>query len=303
MGGKVEVDSRANGGALFTVHLPAVEMVTDSVEEPPAVSARNTASHGRGRVLLIENDAPSALFVRTVLERHGYEVIWAEGGNEGLHWFDRGGWDVVLLDMQMPGLDGYEVAQRIRRRPGGRYVPIVALTAHAMDGDREKCLDAGCSEYLAKPVDRGELVRLLARLTGNGTGLSLQPEASPSLQNLRREYLLRVDRELRALRDTVSAGNFERAARRAHSLKGSGGTYGFEWITRGAADLEQACQTGDADGALRAIDQLGGDLTGVGTESRPQDAEGNLEGSPGEGAASTSSCAAHGGSWQGEKNG
>ena len=127
------------------------------------------------RVLLAEDNVVNQRMMIRLLERAGHEVTLAENGREALNLARRGGFDVVLMDMQMPHVDGYEATAGIRaweRISGGR-VPIVALTAHALKGDRERCLEAGADDYLSKPVDAKRLNALLAdlprRLAGNLT--------------------------------------------------------------------------------------------------------------------------------------
>jgi len=113
------------------------------------------------RVLLAEDSADSQRFISLVLRRAGYETVVAENGQAA---FDKAlaaaeegkPFDVILMDMQMPIMDGYEATRRLRA--AGYRRAIVALTAHATAGDREKCLDAGCDDYIPKPIDRHELL-------------------------------------------------------------------------------------------------------------------------------------------------
>jgi CheY-like chemotaxis protein len=98
-----------------------------------------------------------------MLERHGMRVLPAENGEEALELIERwaGQIDVILLDIMMPEIDGYETVKRIRHRPGLESVPIIALTAKAMKGDRERCLEAGATDYVAKPVASDRLLHML----------------------------------------------------------------------------------------------------------------------------------------------
>ena len=115
---------------------------------------------GRPRVLLVDDDERNLLAVATVLEDLG-EVVLARSGEEALRHLLRGEFAVILLDVYMPGMDGYETMQQIRKRPELADLALIAVTAKAMKGDRQKCLDAGASDYIAKPVDIELLLALL----------------------------------------------------------------------------------------------------------------------------------------------
>jgi CheY-like chemotaxis protein len=113
-------------------------------------------------VLLVDDDARNIFALSSILERHGMRVLTATTGSEAVSIV---GSDpdvaIVLMDIMMPGMDGYETMQVIRANPAYRRLPIIALTAKAMKGDREKCLDAGASDYLAKPVNTNQLLSAL----------------------------------------------------------------------------------------------------------------------------------------------
>src|SRR6202000_2107505 len=116
----------------------------------------------RRTVLLVDDDARNIFALSSVLERRGMEVLTATTGSEAIAVLrGRGDVAIVLMDIMMPGMDGYETIQAIRTDPTYRRLPILALTAKAMKGDREKCLEAGASDYLAKPVNIQQLMSAL----------------------------------------------------------------------------------------------------------------------------------------------
>jgi two-component system cell cycle response regulator DivK len=117
-------------------------------------------------ILYIEDDLPSRILVRRVLEAEGYRVVEAEGGMEGLAAARTEQPTLILVDINMPAMDGLEVTARLRAMPELGSVPIVALTANVMKGDRERTLAAGCSGYIQKPIDVDLLPVQLAALMG-----------------------------------------------------------------------------------------------------------------------------------------
>jgi two-component system, cell cycle response regulator DivK len=114
------------------------------------------------KILLVEDDEMSRDMLARRLTRRGYEVVTAVDGEQGARLAESESPDLILLDMSLPELNGWDTARRIKGSPTGKPVPIIALTAHAMAGDREKALAAGCDDYDNKPV---ELERLLGKIT------------------------------------------------------------------------------------------------------------------------------------------
>ena len=114
------------------------------------------------RIMVVEDNAVNRLVVTKFLEKMGQQVIPATGGREAVSIFESNPVDLILMDIQMPGMDGIEATRMIRRYDRGQTVPIIALTAHAMPGDRENFLAQGMDGYLAKPLDKDKLLRLLA---------------------------------------------------------------------------------------------------------------------------------------------
>jgi CheY-like chemotaxis protein len=112
------------------------------------------------RILLVEDNEMNRDMLSRRLQRKGYDVDMAVDGAQGVAMATTGGYDLILMDMSLPEIDGWEATRRIRQTPGPR-VPVIALTAHAMAGDREKAMEAGCDDYDTKPV---ELDRLLGKI-------------------------------------------------------------------------------------------------------------------------------------------
>ena len=114
------------------------------------------------KVLIVDDDIRNIFAMTSVLERHKMEVVAAESGKDALDQLDKApAVDIVLMDIMLPEMDGYETTRRIRENPRFKGLPIIALTAKAMKGDREKCIEAGASDYIAKPVDTEQLLSLL----------------------------------------------------------------------------------------------------------------------------------------------
>lgn len=161
MGGTIEVESRPGAGSEFTFALScpvAQPRSPDAVPVKPRAPAR-----AAGRVLVVEDDPSNQRVIRILLEREGLEIATVGDGLAAVERAVTENWDLVLMDLRMPGIDGLEATRRIRQRLNGRPLPIVALTADAMEGNRAACLEAGMDDFLSKPVRLQELQRGLDR--------------------------------------------------------------------------------------------------------------------------------------------
>ncbi len=227
---------------------------------------------GERRILLAEDNPVNQKVARMVLEKLGLEVTVVNNGREAVQAWKAGGVDLILMDCQMPELDGYEATREIRRQEQGKDpIPIVALTAHAMKGDDEKCRAAGMSDYLTKPLDRTKLIACLERHLGKLDGAGQAPCAvsidSPSPAPAPvdwKEFMKSMDgdemlaRELvdlfiksgdESLADIVSAldtRDYAAVSAQAHSLKGASANLRAVATATAAAKLEAAARSGDA---------------------------------------------------------
>ncbi len=161
MRGRIWVESRVGVGSAFhfTVALPLVAQETDRAEsEAPAatLSSRETF-HSSLPVLLVEDNLVNQHLIKKLLSQRGLSIVVASNGSEAVRQIQEQAFSLILMDCQMPEMDGYEATTRIRQTMQGSTIPIIALTANALQGDREKCLAHGMNDYLAKPLKRDEL--------------------------------------------------------------------------------------------------------------------------------------------------
>ncbi|HEX5273598.1 MAG TPA: response regulator, partial [Gemmataceae bacterium] len=164
MGGRLRVESEPGRGSTF--HFTARFAAAGPPEEPPAAKPLPSPARRPLRILLAEDNAVNQRVAVRTLEKRGHTVTVAWNGREAVEAWQRQAFDVILMDVQMPVVDGLEATGTIRARVGaaGRRTPIIALTAHAMKGDRERCLEAGMDGYLTKPFQPEALFRTLDEL-------------------------------------------------------------------------------------------------------------------------------------------
>ena len=118
------------------------------------------------KILLVEDNEMNRDMLSRRLERRGYQVVMAGDGQQGVEMAQTEVPDLILMDMSLPGIDGWEAARRIKQSPDTRGIPVIALTSHAMAGDREQALASGCDDYDTKPVDLPRLLEKMAVLLG-----------------------------------------------------------------------------------------------------------------------------------------
>ena len=138
-----------------------------AVVKPPTATLVLPTAPLNLRILLAEDNAINRALATGILEKRGHSLVQAENGREAVEAVAREPFDLIFMDVQMPEMDGFEATQRIRESeaPHGLHTPIVALTAHAMAGDRERCLAAGMDDYLSKPLETAALLALLDRIS------------------------------------------------------------------------------------------------------------------------------------------
>jgi signal transduction histidine kinase/ActR/RegA family two-component response regulator len=178
MGGEIGAESKPDSGSRFwfELDLPASAAATEPGHEQVVRISERRSSAAAALVLVVEDSPVNRVVAVSVLERRGYRVHVVNDGREALQALATQRYDAVLMDCQMPDIDGYEATRELRRREsGGRHTPIIAMTAHAMTGDRERCIAAGMDDYIAKPVRAQALEEILERWIGTADFARSQP--------------------------------------------------------------------------------------------------------------------------------
>ncbi|MCB1889098.1 MAG: response regulator [Rhodocyclaceae bacterium] len=252
-------------------------------------------------ILLVEDNPVNQTVASKILQKAGHSVSIAANGKEAIEQFDQRVFDLILMDVQMPVMGGLEAAQAIRAREARRswsaegqwrQTPIVAMTAHAMQGDRERCLDSGMDDYVAKPIKPAELFAAIERVCGsmpsapvvNDRTLLDEPAMGGTIDlahtrelldgddhavaQLTRVFFSDFGRNLQQLERAGKARDLAALAALSHSLKGSVGVFGATRATDAAVRLEKSAREGDAEMAVRWIPALVNELNRVASALR-----------------------------------
>jgi PAS domain S-box-containing protein len=260
MGGRIWVESVVGKGSVFSLAVPfeiwadatrRAAVPVDTGPEPPL-----PALH----ILLAEDSPDNCVITMAYLEDTPYRIEIAETGAIACQMFEAGHYDLVLMDRQMPVMDGLTATRKMRAweqandRPP---TPIIALTASALKGDREKCLAAGCSAFLTKPIKQDVLLRAIkdrfvvaAPAVKEEGSIRRDPSlvlASPSVTARIPAFLQNRRQDVTAMRDALARGDFQTVERLGHDMKGAGASFGFQAITDIGAALERDARSAQTD--------------------------------------------------------
>ncbi len=286
MGGRIGVESEEGKGSTFRFTAVVLQSPPASaLAEPDGAMAgnekwqRKESGANRPWILVAEDNLAGQKIAVAILEKLGYYADAAANGAEAIQALRRREYAAVLMDCEMPGLDGYEATRLIRRQETGALdpaVPIIALTADAMPGDREKCLQAGMNDYLAKPIGMHKLSETLAAWTASfhkGAAVEPAPAATRTVfdeesllhrlmgdrtiaHELIKNFVQDIPQRLTSLRSTVEQRNMEGARLHAHALKGAAANLSAVTLHRIAVEMQQASTANDMERSVELLPRL-----------------------------------------------
>jgi CheY-like chemotaxis protein len=224
---------------------------------PPAPSP--ATANAPLRILVAEDSADNRLLVKAYLKGSPHGCTFVEDGKSAVEYFAGGGFDLILMDIQMPVMDGLAAAREIRRveqaRGYGR-IPILALTAHASHRDIEKARMAGCDLHLSKPISRQRLLDALAQFGGKPPDGAIRIEIPEGIEELVPGYVAEKRAEVGEYKALLAARNFVRIAAMAHNMKGTGASFGMPDLTRIGREMESAALRSDRGALIDGLAEL-----------------------------------------------
>ncbi|QDU90459.1 Sensory/regulatory protein RpfC [Pirellulimonas nuda] len=273
MEGRITLESRVGAGSRFTVELP----LAIALGPAPADAEPLSKPWIGARVLVVEDDEVNRTACHAALLRLGCEASLADSGEAGLRALAESSYDAVLLDIQMPRMDGYETARRLRLREqetGAAPTPIVAFTAHATQLDRQRCLSAGMNGFVVKPVRPILLARELSRVLDVGRSQACEPSGPGYDLDLVDCFLKHAPNETASLSQAIAKQQPEEVRRLAHLLQGQAANFGHAGCRHALGRLEDAATAKHvswptlqqlAAESITAVDQLRSALVGSAT--------------------------------------
>jgi CheY-like chemotaxis protein len=280
MGGRIWVESEVGNGSVFAFAVPFE--IAAAVNRPTAVPVGTGPEPALPalRILLAEDSSDNCIITVAYLEDTPYQVEIAETGAIACEKFQAGNYDLVLMDRQMPVMDGLAATRTIRAWEQANHrppTPIIALTASALKGDREKCMAAGCTAFLTKPIKQEVLLQaikehsLAALASSIDVSRGIDPillRAIPKFADRIPAYLQNCRHNVTVMLDALDRVDFETVSSLGHQMRGSGGSYGFPAITDIGAALQEAGESADANVSRRCLGELSSYLDGIAPDVR-----------------------------------
>lgn len=276
LGGGLEVKSTSGVGSTFIIRIAADTAVGDPLLARSDVIELAMGQHpaewkrvdlSGAKVLVVDDVETNRDLISRLLRDAGAIVEIVEDGQQAVDYFlgqdasvNDHGVDVVLMDMQMPVLDGYSATEQLCR--SGLKVPVIAMTANSMVGDDTKCRQAGCSDYLSKPIDLDVLLQMVKTWSANSIDLDHHQTVSKSqlpsdwLREIAINLVAKVHDEIPSIRQACDSADYDEVARKIHWIKGSGGTVGLSQLTDLATSCEQAANDSNSTALTERLDEI-----------------------------------------------
>jgi signal transduction histidine kinase/HAMP domain-containing protein/DNA-binding response OmpR family regulator len=268
MGGRIWVESGVGKGSVFSFAVPLEIWAGATRQAAVSVGPGPEPALPALHILLVEDSPDNRTITVAYLQDTPYRVEIAENGAAAYVKFTAEHYDLVLMDRQMPVMDGLTATRAIRKWEQANHrppTPIIALTASALKGDQEKCVAAGCTAYLAKPIKQEVLLQAIKEHCIVAPASSKQESsrkdtilvrANPKFADLIPEFLQNRRQDVIAMLDALDRGDFEAVESLGHGMKGAGSNYGFQAITDIGAALEQAAESADTDASRKWVGEL-----------------------------------------------
>jgi CheY-like chemotaxis protein len=272
LGGQIWLESQPGMGSafFFTARVAIEDEASASSHEVPAAESPRPAAPSQLRVLVAEDNEVNQDLVVQILEKRGHVVTVVGDGSLAVREAATCSYDVVLMDVQMPDVDGIEATRIIRSAESGAHVPIIALTAHAMHGDAERFLAAGMDGYLSKPFRMDELIRTVEAVATPGSSPIDMADVMDRVGGDRKlfaeisaTFCREMPKQLAAVRAAIESGDANAVERTSHSLKGACAVMGAKTAAALAKDLEELGARGIVDGATATFDRMQQELASV----------------------------------------
>lgn len=302
MGGSLTLESKVGTGSCFTIELPLnrIDVESNSNNSGRSKIDRRPFDIAGCRILLVEDSIDNQNVVRLYLKDSDVTIVTAGNGIEALDQIDKQEFDLVLMDIEMPEMDGITATKEIRAGESGAAgrIPIIALTAHSFTDSRTLCLDAGCDKFLTKPIRKAKLLQSIDELLNIKNprrelaehGESPQPtedtsvkgelehgiheiSLDPDFEELIPDFMARKGEEIKSIVQAAEQKNFDLVTQIGHKMKGSSKMFGFDWLASKSEQLEIMGRANDLTDLSNSVTEIREYLNKVKINYRNTDSE------------------------------
>jgi len=263
MGGSIDFESRLNHGSTFIITIPfkiGEASARSPLPEKNSLKGFNLLRHS---ILLVEDYPATQQIITEFLERAQAVVTIADDGSRALETWDKKSFDLILMDLQLPGIDGYELTRRIRQTPKGKTIPIIGITANALSDVEKECEKAGIDTVLIKPLRKNELLCTVAQFLGISVSekpdkkqLPLEGLEEDTIREIINGFIEQSSLQLERMEKAVEKNDFLTLHRDSHAMKGGALTLQEEEIAGLAKKIEERARLRNMEGLSEHISRL-----------------------------------------------